>query len=92
MATSNNITKDPPYFGKYQRYVTIGCLLFYQFFMAPWGMLILFSIFTLNWNLLTIVVVICAIQFPIKKSEAFIKLVNKYIQPTNYFAKFTRIT
>lgn len=88
--TIASINSENP-FGKYQRYFTIGILFCYQCLIFPWGLFILYSLVTLNWNVLIICAIICTFQYPFKKSETFIKFVNKYIQPTKYFKKFTRI-
>ena len=78
-------------FGQHQKHVTIGTLLCYQLLIFPWGMFILYSLLILDWKVLAICLMICTFQYPFRKSETFIKFVNKYVQPTKYFKKFTRI-
>jgi hypothetical protein len=92
MANPEQLTSEPSFFGKYQRYVTIAVLICYQMLGVPWASYIFYLLFTLNWKMLSFIVLISVVQSPIRKSETFIRLVKKYIQPTKYFNKFTRIT
>ena len=80
-----------PFISKYQRHITLTSLFCYQLLMFPMGIVCLFGLLTLNWYILAPVLIICVVQFPARKSETFIKFVKKYIKPTSYFKKFTRI-
>ncbi len=92
MTNPNQLTSEPTFFGKYQRQVTIAILICYQMLGVPWASYIFYLLFTLDWKTLSFIFLICAVQSTIRKSSTFIRFVKNYIQPTNYFNKFTRIT
>ncbi len=85
------MTEEGSLFIKYQRSITIIAFMCYQLCMVPLAILSTYALITWNMNIIIPLIIVCLVQYPIKKSKTFIQLVKNYIDPTNYFNKFTRI-
>jgi hypothetical protein len=83
---------ETSYFGKYQKIITYAAIIGYQMLGVPLATLCFYALLFKNIPLMIVLLGISFFQFPFKKSLTFIRLVKKYIIPTSYFKKFTRIT
>lgn len=72
-------------------FTDIIMILFFQltFYLSPF--LTIYAFLTLNFYLIVGIVLLIILQQKVGRSELFVRLVNKYIQPLKYFRRFLRI-
>ena len=72
-------------------FTDIIMILFFQltFYLSPF--VTLYAFFTLHWPLIIIISTLLILQQFVGKSQFFVDMVNKYVQPLRYFRRFLRI-
>lgn len=66
-------------------------VLCFQAVMYMSLLLCFYAILTLNWELIALLAIISILQNLVHRNQTIINIVNKYIEPLNYFQSFTRI-
>lgn len=59
---------NPPFLGKYQRILAITIFVLFQTMLYVFGLLPIYAMITLNYKLLTILILISALQSLVGKS------------------------
>lgn len=79
---------NPPFLGKYQRILAITIFVMFQALLYIFGFLPFYAIFTFDYKLLAILILISALQSFAGKSETFISLVIDTLQLHRYSSSY----
>lgn len=83
-----NKVEEKSHLGGCQRLVSFLFFILYQLaFHGPVAIFI-YTALTLDLNLIVILIAVTFIQLPVRRWQAYINFVNKYLQPLKYFNKF----
>lgn len=83
-----NKTKEEGFFGRHQRTVALIVFATAQLMLHGPILVLLYAIFTLDLYFFLGLLAIVIVQLPIRRSQIFIDLVNRYVQPFKYFDKY----
>lgn len=89
MSSSVNINRSSH--GKTRWHTLLFLVVIFQGVFFGSVAIVFYSLVTLNYKLMLILATISFFQSFAKKSQFVIDLVNKYIDPLNYFRSFKRI-
>jgi hypothetical protein len=79
---------NPPFLGKYQRVLAIAIFVMFQMILYVFGFLPFYAIFTLDYKLLTALILISILQSFVGKSEVFISFVIDTLQLHRYSSSY----
>lgn len=75
-----------------KRWIThIFLLLFFQSVFFGSVFIVCYAVFTMNLQLSVFLIAVSALQRLARRSEFFINMVNKYIDPLSYYKSWKRI-
>jgi 2-acylglycerol O-acyltransferase 2 len=80
-----NKSKEEGFFGDYQKIVSIIYFTIAQLALHGPVFILLYTAVTLDPHLIVGLLVLVIVQLPLRRSQIFIDLVNKFIQPIKYF-------
>jgi|688.fasta_scaffold1170522_2 hypothetical protein len=83
-----NKTKEEGYFGRHQRVVSILLFAGAQFTLHAPIFVLAYTILTLDLHFFLGLLALVIIQLPLRRSQLYIDLINKYLLPFKYFDKF----
>ena len=86
-----NKVEEKSHLGAWQRPVSLLFFIFYQLALHGPITIFLYTIITLDLNLIVILVAVIILQLPARRWQGYIDFVNKYLQPLKYFNKFVII-
>lgn len=81
-------SSDPPFLGKYQRSLAIIIFIMFQMTLYIFGFLPVYAIITLDFKLLSILILISVLQCFVGKNETFISFIINNLQLHRYSSNY----
>lgn len=86
-----NKVEEKSHLGACQRVVSFLFFILYQLAFHGPVAIFLYTVLTLDLNLIVILIAVTFLQLPVRRWQGYINFVNKYLQPLKYFNKFVII-